>query len=403
MPELQKVIGLMSGTSLDGVDAALVETDGEDIVRPGPSLTIPYQQETRALLRAALDTARDVAEGAAVPQSIREATRELTVAHADAVTALLAKAGLAAADVALIGFHGQTILHRPAQRWTWQIGDGALLARLTGIDVVNDFRSADVKAGGQGAPLVPLYHAALLRQPPLPSQLCSAPDVAAPRVATASPPSGRVAPKGEEGLRFAAPVAVVNIGGVGNVTYIDGDTVIAFDTGPGNAPIDDWMARHSGRPVDEDGAFAATGQVNDAALEKMLANAFFARLPPKSLDRMDFGMAAVEGLSPADGAATLTAFTAASIAKARDHFPEVPATWIICGGGRHNKTLMAMLKARTNAPVIAAEDAGWNGDALEAEAFAYLAMRSVKGLPLSLPTTTGVPQPMTGGKLHHKP
>ena len=367
MSEIQKVIGLMSGTSLDGVDAALLDTDGVDIAVPGPSLTIPYNKETRALLRAALDDARNVAEGGPVPHAIRDAERHLTEAHAEAVKALLAKAGLVAADIALIGFHGQTILHRPAQHWTWQIGDGALLARLTGIDVVNDFRSADVKAGGQGAPLVPLYHAALARK----SQL-------------------------------APPLVLVNIGGVANVTYISGDPVLAFDTGPGNAPIDDWMHKHSGRPVDEDGAFAATGKVDDTALTRMLDNPFFARVPPKSLDRMDFGTEAVRDLSPADGAATLTAFTAASIAKAREHFPEPATTWIVCGGGRHNKSLMAMLKARVNAPVLAAEEAGWNGDAMEAEAFAYLAMRARKGLPLSLPTTTGVKQPMTGGKLHRK-
>jgi anhydro-N-acetylmuramic acid kinase len=200
----------------------------------------------------------------------------------------------------------------------------------------------------------------------------------------------------EAGL--AEPAVVVNIGGVAQVTYIKGDLVLAFDTGPGNAPIDDWMARHSGKPVDQDGAFAATGRVNDAALDKMLANAFFERVPPKSLDRMDFGMEAVEELSPADGAATLTAFTAASLARAREHFPDPAATWIVSGGGRHNKSLMAMLKARVNAPVLAAEHAGWDGDALEAQGFAYLAMRSKKGLPLSLPTTTGVKQPMTGGK-----
>ena len=367
MSEILKVIGLMSGTSLDGVDAALLETDGEDIAHPGPGLTVPYDKETRALLAAALVSARDVAEGAPVPHSIRDAERLLTQAHADAVQALLKKAGLAADQVALIGFHGQTILHRPAQHWTWQIGDGALLARLTGIDVVNDFRSADVKAGGQGAPLVPLYHAALARK-----------------------------------SKLTPPLVLVNIGGVANVTYISGDLVLAFDTGPGNAPIDDWMHTHSGKPVDEDGAFAATGKVNDAALDKMLANPFFDRLPPKSLDRMDFGTDAVKALSPADGAATLTAFTAASIAKARQHFPEPATTWIVCGGGRHNKTLMAMLKARVNAPVIAAEEAGWNGDAMEAEAFAYLAMRAKKGLPLSLPTTTGVKQPMTGGRYHRK-
>jgi anhydro-N-acetylmuramic acid kinase len=364
MTGVQKVIGLMSGTSLDGVDAALLETDGEEVVRPGPGLTLAYAPETRAMLRNSLDEARAVAQGAPVPQSIREAERLLTAAHAEAVMALLQKTGLAAQQVALLGFHGQTILHRPDRHWTWQIGDGALLARLSGIDVVNDFRSADVKAGGQGAPLMPLYHAVLARS------------------------SGR-----------PEPLVVVNIGRVAQVTYIKGDLVLAFDTGPGNAPLDDWMHRHSGRPVDEDGAFAATGKVNGAALETMLGNPFFARVPPKSLDRMDFGMAAVEALSPADGAATLTAFTAASLARAREHFPEVAETWIVSGGGRHNKTLMAMLKARVNAPVISAQDVGWDGDGLEAQGFAYLAMRSRKGLPLSLPTTTGVVRPTTGGRL----
>ncbi|HWY62543.1 MAG TPA: anhydro-N-acetylmuramic acid kinase [Rhizomicrobium sp.] len=395
MPEIQKVIGLMSGTSLDGVDAALLETDGADIAIPGPALTIPYSKETRALLRAALDDARKVAEGAPVPQSVREAERHLTEAHAEAVKALLAKAGLAAQQVALIGFHGQTILHRPAQRWTWQIGDGALLARLTGIDVVNDFRSADVKAGGQGAPLMPFYHAVLARKSALTHPRSGSP-FGAKHLEGGDAVAGPRASEGRGGL------VIVNVGGVANVTYVSGDTVLAFDTGPGNAPIDDWMQTHSGKPVDEDGAFAATGKVDDAALDKMLANDYFDRVPPKSLDRMDFGMEAVKNLSPADGAATLTAFTAASIARAREHFPEPATTWIICGGGRHNKTLMAMLKARVNAPVIAAEEAGWNGDAMEAEGFAYLAMRAKKGLPLSLPTTTGVQQPMTGGKLHRK-
>jgi len=349
----------MSGTSLDGVDAAVLETDGEALVRPGPALTMPYDDATRAQLRAALEDARGVAQGAAVPQSIRDAERMLTEKHAEAVKALLAKSG----PVDLIGFHGQTILHRPERRWTWQIGDGALLARLTGIDVVNDFRSADVKAGGQGAPLVPLYHAALARN----SQL-------------------------------ARPLVIVNIGGVANVTYINGDFVLAFDTGPGNAPIDDWMHSHAGVAVDKNGDFARTGKVNDAALDAMLANPFFDVTPPKSLDRLDFGMGAVEGLSPADGAATLTAFTAASIARAREHFPDSAMTWIVCGGGRHNTTLMQMLQARVNAQVLKAEGARWDGDALEAEAFAYLAVRSLKGLPLSLPTTTGVAQPITGGK-----
>jgi len=265
MPEISKVIGLMSGTSLDGVDAALIETDGEDVARPLASLTVPYDAQTRALLRAALDEARDVERGAPVPYAIRDAEQRLTEAHAEAVKALLKKAGLAADQVALAGFHGQTILHRPQRHWTWQIGDGAALARMIGIDVVNDFRTADVKAAGQGAPLMPLYHAVLARR------------------------SG-----------LAMPVALVNIGGVAQVTYISGDTVLAYDTGPGNAPIDDWMHRHSGKPVDEDGAFARRGKIDDAALTAMLAHPFFDRAPPKSLDRLDFGSEAVEGLSPED-------------------------------------------------------------------------------------------------------
>ena len=370
MPQIQKVIGLMSGTSLDGIDAALIETDGETVVRPGPSLTIPYTAQTRALLRAAIDDAPGVAdanfeEGGPLPHSIREAESLSSEAHARAVKALLDKAGLGPADVALVGFHGQTILHRPAQRRTWQIGDGALLARLTGIDVVNRFRHADVAAGGQGAPLMPLYHAAL-----------------------------------SAGSGLPKPLVVVNIGGVGNITYIDGDLVLAFDTGPGNAPIDDWMQRHTGKAVDEGGALARRGRINDAALAAMLAHPFFDRVPPKSLDRQDFGMNAVEGLSAADGAATLAAFTACAIARAMEHFPKTPMTWIICGGGRHNDFLMDQLRARLPGNVLKAEGARWDGDALEAEGFAYLAMRSVNGLPLSLPTTTGVPHPMTGGELH---
>jgi anhydro-N-acetylmuramic acid kinase len=366
MAGIQKVIGLVSGTSLDGIDAALVETDGEDIAVPGPALTVPYDADTRAMLLAALHDAKDVAAGEPVPYAIRDTERRVTEAHAAAVTELLRVAGLRATNIALIGFHGQTILHRPRQRWTWQIGDGRLLARLTGIPVVNDFRSADVKAGGQGAPLVPLYHAVLVRK----SQSLS------------------------------PPVAMVNIGGVANVTYVGQDEILAFDTGPGNAPIDDWAHRHTGRPVDEHGALARHGRVDDETLTDMLDHDFFERVPPKSLDRLDFTTNAVDHLTAEDGAATLTAFTAASIARAREHFADPATTWIVMGGGRHNPKLMEELRARVNAPVLSAEDAGWRGDFIEAEAFAYLAARSRKGLPLSLPTTTGVMEPVSGGCFH---
>jgi anhydro-N-acetylmuramic acid kinase len=263
-----------------------------------------------------------------------------------------------------VGFHGQTILHRPFERWTWQIGDGALLARLTGIAVVNHFRDADVAAGGQGAPFVPLYHQVLTRD-------------------------------------LARPVVVVNIGGVANVTYVaDNGELIAFDTGPGNAAIDDWAFAHTGEPVDRDGKLARAGRIDEGRLARMLGHPAFTLPPPKSLDRLDFPMSAGTGLSAADGAATLTAFTAAAIARAQEHLPQTPKMWIICGGGRHNPVLMEALRARLPGKVLAAEEVGWRGDFLEAEAFAYLAMRSVQGLPLSVPSTTGVPYPLTGGVLH---
>jgi anhydro-N-acetylmuramic acid kinase len=364
----QKVIGLMSGTSLDGVDVGLLETDGQDHACPGPGLMLPYDQAMRAGLREALAIARTVGEGTSVPEPIQNIERQLTDWHARAVAALLDKTKIEAGAIALIGFHGQTILHRPHQHRTWQIGDGARLAELTGIAVVDDFRTNDVKAGGQGAPLMPLYHAVLAHRTGL-----------------------------------AQPIVVVNIGGVAQVTWVDGDQILAFDTGPGNAALDDWMLSRSDDALDQGGAFAATGTVNEAALTKLMADPFFTRPPPKSLDRMDFGMEAAKGLSAADGAATLTAFTAASLAAAQDHFPRPAANWIVCGGGRHNATMMAMIKARVRAPVLKAEDVGWDGDLLEAQGFAYLAMRVKLGLPLSLPSTTGVSKPMAGGKLHYAP
>ncbi len=355
----------MSGTSLDGVDAAVLETDGESVIRSGPALGLAYPPALRAALRLAIDVARDKGTAALESDIVRDAELRLTQAHSDVVRRLLHDAGLVAEDVAYLGFHGQTILHRPSERLTLQIGDGPALARDTGIAVVNDFRTDDVAAGGQGAPLVPVYHQALV-----------------------------------SALRVSGPVAVVNIGGVANVTFVgaDGD-LLAFDTGPGNAAIDDWAMKHLGVPVDQDGALARQGRSRDDIVREMLRHSYFDKAPPKSLDRLDFTFDGVDGLSAADGAATLTAFTAASLARAIDHFPSRPEKWIVCGGGRHNPALMAALGERLEG-VASAEDFGWRGDFLEAEAFAYLAMRSVKKLPLSLPTTTGVPRPMTGGRLH---
>lgn len=363
-----RAIGLMSGTSLDGIDAAILETDGEHIVRPGPSLGVPYTAEERAVLRAALEASKSWTAGEPMPEAVAEAERLLTLAHAQAVRKLLDMSGFKLADIDLIGFHGQTVLHQPEARRTVQIGMGDVLASLTGIDVINDFRSADVAAGGHGAPLVPLYHQALVRS-----------------------------------AGINEPVAIVNIGGVGNVTYVGLDgRLIAFDTGPGNALIDDWAHRHTGEPVDKDGALAEIGEVDVDVLSRLMQHEFFEAPPPKSLDRFSFARAAeaIGHLSPEDGAATLTAFTVEAIARGVAHIPGMPSRFIVCGGGRHNPVLMRMLSERLQGGVLPAEDLGWRGDDVEAEAFAYLAARSLRGLPLSLPTTTGAPEPMPGGRLH---
>jgi anhydro-N-acetylmuramic acid kinase len=354
-----KAVGLMSGTSLDGIDAALIETDGASHVVQGPALTVPYPEAFRRRLRGVLG-------GQAATTEIRVVERELTLLHASAVEALVTRHGLAAID--LVGFHGHTILHRPDERRTWQIGDGALLAERLNLPVVSDFRSADVAAGGQGAPFVPVYHRALAS-------------------------------------RLAKPLAVLNIGGVANVTWIGQgeDETLAFDTGPGNALLDDWALQHTGDPVDIGGRLAGQGQVDQAFIKRFLAHPFFAARPPKSLDRDDFATLIPHHLSPQDGAATLTRATAAAVAAARAHFPHPPKTWLVTGGGRHNPVLMAALADELGQPVLPVETVGWDGDALEAQAFGYLAVRSLNGQPLSFPGTTGVRLPQTGGKLDRPP
>ena len=355
MANLRHALGLMSGTSLDGIDVAALATDGERRVVAGPALTVPYPDTFRERLRGVLGTIGPSADIVAVEA-------ELTRLHAAAVAEYRARYRGSVFD--LVGFHGHTIQHRPAERRTWQIGDGALLARLVGVDVVADFRSADVAAGGEGAPLAPLYHAALA-------------------------------------AGMAKPVAVLNLGGVGNVTWIGGgpDDILAFDTGPGNALIDDWVRRHTGQSADIDGALALVGRASATHVADFLAHPYFARKPPKSLDRDEFRGAIPDDSGLADGAATLTEISAAAVAEATRHFPAPPREWLVCGGGRRNPALMAALAGRLGAPVRAVEAVGWDGDALEAQAFAYLAVRSTMGLPLSLPTTTGAPDPVCGGRL----
>jgi anhydro-N-acetylmuramic acid kinase len=350
------IAGLMSGTSLDGIDVALLKTDGERVLAAGPSFTFDYDDAFRARLRALLG-------GEAPPDQVRAVEAELTDRHAEAVRRLLRLAKLATDDLELVGFHGQTILHAPHQRLTWQIGDGRRLAAALGLPVVNDFRGADVAAGGQGAPLVPVFHRALAAELP-------------------------------------KPLAVLNIGGVANVTFIgEGDLLVACDTGPGNALLDDWILRLSGQRADLDGRVSAAGRAREDLVERLLAHPFFAQPLPKSLDRDAFDVSLLEGLGLEEGAATLVAFTAGAVARVVPLLPARPREWLVTGGGRLNPTLMQALAKRLGVPVRPVEAVGWDGDALEAQAFAFLAARSRRGLPLSYPGTTGVPAAMPGGRL----
>lgn len=356
---------------MDGVDVALIETDGETVSRFGPAAMQGYGAHDADLLRKAVEAGRGLTDRDARPGLIADAERMVTIRHAEAVRSFLDENRIDPATVDVVGFHGQTILHRPEDRLTIQIGDGKVLARQTGIPVVYDLRAADVAAGGQGAPLVPVYHRALAAA-----------------------------------LKRPHPIAVLNIGGVANVTFIDGiPEPYACDTGPGNALIDDFMRARTGAARDDNGEAASRGSVDEAAVERVLAHSFFALRPPKSLDRNAFREWATErtGLaqkSVEDGAATLAFITAATVAAIVPHLPAVPKTWIACGGGASNPTLMRMLAQRlAPARVETASAVGWNADAIEAQAFAYMAVRSLRGLPITFPTTTGVPKPMTGGVL----
>ncbi len=364
-------IGLMSGTSYDGVDVALLNTDGEDIGRVGPTGYRPYSEQERALLRRAIAAAVNLGDRAERPKILAEAEELVTDMHAEAVEAFLAANGTPPSEITVVGFHGQTVLHRPERGLTVQLGNGPMLAARLGIPVVYDFRAADVAAGGQGAPVVPVFHRALVQM-----------------------------------LERAHPVGVLNLGGVANVTYVDGDAdLVACDTGPGNALIDDFLRLRTSSLQDDDGKAAAAGRVDEDAVARVLAHPFFAKPPPKSLDRNTFRHWVAEqgrlaGKSTEDGAATLTAITAAAVARATAILPRAPASWIIAGGGTRNPTLMRMLAERLSpAAVETAAAVGWSADALEAQAFAYLAVRALKDMPITFPSTTGVRQPMTGGVL----
>jgi anhydro-N-acetylmuramic acid kinase len=357
----------MSGTSMDGIDVALLRTDGQAIVERGPFLGVPYDVAFRDRLKQALEQAKAITRREQRPGELAEIEGVLTLRHASAVREFLVLNNLDAAAIDVVGFHGQTVLHRPDQALTVQIGDGVLLARETGITVVHDIRANDMVHGGQGAPLVPIYHAALARN-----------------------------------LKDARlPVCFVNIGGISNLTYIGADNLIlGYDSGPGNTLIDQWVETHAGIPFDQGGMIASEGKVIDDLADRYLSNPFFTAERRRSLDRNDFPPPSGFDAELADGARTLAYVAAASIIKSAGHLPVTPALYVVCGGGRLNRILMndlADLARGQGADVMSAEQAGFDGDAIEAEAWAYLAVRSLDGLALTFPGTTGVREPVSGG------
>lgn len=364
-------IGLMSGTSMDGIDVAMLRTDGIS-VEAGPSFFVPYDAAFRRRLEASLETAKGIDRREERPGDLAELEREITIRHVRAVEAFLGSDAGRWGKPKIVGFHGQTVLHRPHLGLTVQLGDGELLAKELGIPVVYDMRANDMRHGGQGAPLVPAYHAALAGSLP-------------------------------ERFSRRYPVVFVNVGGISNITYVPvtGDP-IAFDAGPGNTLIDQWVSREGGVPYDSGGTIASEGGIVAKVVARYMAAPFFGRSGPKSLDRNDFTLEPAAGLGLSDGARTLAAVSAEAILKAVEHVPESPKLWIVCGGGRKNPHIVGDLRngvEKSGAEVVVAEDAGLDGDATEAEAWAFLAVRSMKGLPLTFPTTTGCREAISGGVL----
>jgi len=365
-------VGLMTGTVLDGhIDVALLKTDGKRITEFGPYALEPYESSVVELLNETLQAALAWQFNGPEPAIFAKAEKLITEQQSAAVLNVLERAGLCASEISVVGFHGQSVLHRaPANGVpgrTRQLGNGQRMSELLGIPVAWDFRSADVAAGGQGAPLAPVYHQALLTQA-----------------------AGKLSNKS----------AVLNLGGVANLTWWSGDDeLVAFDTGPANAPVNDWVGQHTSGNMDVDGKLAAAGKVDELRLTELLEHPYFLSDYPKSLDRFDFPSSMAQGKNVQDGAALLTAFSAAAVGLALDRLPQRPDTLVLCGGGRHNPSLVKALQERASVSTVDADDIGWRGDAIEAECFAFLATRVLRKLPLSFPATTGVREPCHGGKL----
>jgi anhydro-N-acetylmuramic acid kinase len=356
-----RILGFMSGTSLDGVDAAILSTDGEAVHDFGPTHLIAFTADERAVLKEA--TEQFVKTDTVQPNLLAKADAIIVDVHVRCARELLAKPD--AGRVELIGYHGQTLLHRPERKLSIQIGDPAKIARAFGIDVVADVRQADLAAGGEGAPLVPIYHAALAQR-----------------------------------INQPGPIAFLNVGGVANFTYVGTDgSIAALDTGPGNGMLDLMVQKRGLGRYDDGGSLAAVGRIDQAVLGQLLRHPYFEREGPKSLDRYDFPLDIVDPLTAPDAAATLVAFTAKSVALGASRLPEPPKLWIVCGGGRHNPIIMSALRAVLGV-CENADDFGLRGDFIEAEALGFIAARSLRGLPVTLPRTTGVAVPTVAGKLY---
>jgi|GEM_PF-10596 len=359
--KIYTVIGLMSGTAMDGIDAAAIETNGYSYIKPLGFVSEPHTPELREQLRSCLNKIEKT-------RDVKDVERDFTKAHTSIINNLINKINKNSQDIDFIGFHGQTIHHDPDNGVTIQLGDGDLLAAETDINVINDFRSNDMTFGGQGAPLIPVYHRALIQN---------------------------------AGLEL--PAVILNLGGVANITYLSNDDMIGFDTGPANAMIDDWIKKHTGLPYDDNGEIASKGDVNQAALEAFLSSSYFLEKYPKSLDRNNFSDICIDSLSLEDGARTLTEMTVQSVALGIKQCPQKPHAIYVTGGGRHNKFMMERLYEVTQTPIHMVDELGWNGDAMEAEGFAYMAVRSYLNEPISFPGTTGCQKPVTGGVIHKSP
>ena len=374
MGALKTAIGLMSGTSMDGIDAALLKSDGQNEIEIIGHLSYTYPAVFRSKLKQSLDKVVGVTKRVELPENVSSLERELTLEHAAIVDQLLKKYSILPSKVDLVGFHGQTILHRPDIGLTIQLGDGQLLARKCGIDVVFDLRSNDMKHGGEGAPLVPVYHRAL-------------------------------AQKLKDKLNF--PIAFINIGGISNLTFVGKDNELyAFDCGPGNGLIDQWMFLKTGSPMDRNGEAGLRGTVDEKIVNSYANHPFFSNKKPGSLDWRSFKPLLNDAISLEDGAASLSFITAYGIVNSFRHLPMLPKTLVVSGGGVHNGAIMKSLKQLTQKNgiiILTARSLGLCSDFLEAEAWAYLAIRSIYQLPITFPTTTGCDRPRSGGKLARHP